>query len=700
MPARARWSLPAGLLVALLAMPGAASAANADKVAGGVLEITAGGGEVNSMTVALTGDGYTIADSAGMTDSDPECGPDQSDPNAVDCTTAGVTSLRIVLGDGNDGVTLNLATPVTMIGGTGNDTLLGGSGPDTLIAENAAGDTSTGSNVLEGRGGDDVMEGGGGGDSMDGGDGNDQVDAGGGNDTVLGQAGDDELDPGPGPQGGSSDSDQMAGGEGFDEVSFAARATAVNVSLDSQPNDGVPGEGDNVQGDVEQVTGGSAADTLGGSAAGNRLNGGPGADQMNGNGGDDALDGGGDADVADGGDGNDSVSGGAGADAVSGGAGDDFVDGSVAPLVGADGNDQVAGGAGNDVLGGGDGDDELDGGEGSDSMGGGLGTDTADYENAAAAASAGAGAGGLTGAGLGAPSIRVSLDGTANDGLAKEGDNVQPDVENVKSGGGDDTVSGSPGTNGLTSGTGEDYLDGRDGEDVMSAGASRDVMQARDGFLDSVDCGAGVDFAIVDRRETATQSCEFLDKGGPRRPRLGRRVVLRPLRGGRRLGFGSPGMDRYVPLADTLLLPVRSSVRARGGAAVRLTSAAAGGARQSAVLSGGAFLVKQGRRARGLTQLNLRGGDFGACAAGAGRGKASAAGSRRRVRRLFGRGRGRFRTRGRNSAATVRGTRWVVIDRCDGTLTRVRRGTVRVRDFGLRRTVTVRAGESYLAKDR
>jgi hypothetical protein len=46
----------------------------------------------------------------------------------------------------------------------------------------------------------------------------------------------------------------------------------------------------------------------------------------------------------------------------------------------------------------------------------------------------------------------------------------------------------------------------------------------------------------------------------------------------------------------------------------------------------------------------------------------------------------------------VRGTIWEMIDRCDGTLTRVRRGRVAVRDFGRRKTVVVRAGKSYLAR--
>ncbi len=37
-------------------------------------------------------------------------------------------------------------------------------------------------------------------------------------------------------------------------------------------------------------------------------------------------------------------------------------------------------------------------------------------------------------------------------------------------------------------------------------------------------------------------------------------------------------------------------------------------------------------------------------------------------------------------------------DRCDGTLTMVRRGRVAVRDFKRRKNVSVRAGKSYLAR--
>ena len=65
---------------------------------------------------------------------------------------------------------------------------------------------------------------------------------------------------------------------------------------------------------------------------------------------------------------------------------------------------------------------------------------------------------------------------------------------------------------------------------------------------------------------------------------------------------------------------------------------------------------------------------------------------------LWGNGKGKFRTSGKYSSATVRGTIWLTQDRCDGTLTKVTRGMVQVRDFRLKKTVTVKAGKSYLAR--
>jgi hypothetical protein len=175
-------------------------------------------------------------------------------------------------------------------------------------------------------------------------------------------------------------------------------------------------------------------------------------------------------------------------------------------------------------------------------------------------------------------------------------------------------------------------------------------------------------------------------------------VVVSPAAGGAE--FGPPEASRTVPLLDRIQVPVASLVDTTEGA-VRMRAAGGRRARASAILRGALFSIAQRRRGGAITELNLKGGNFRQCRLRRTRGDATAAGlSRRVVRRLRGNSRGRFRTSGRNSSATVRGTVWEVIDRCDGTLTRVRRGVVVVRDFRLRRTVVVRAGESYLAKAR
>jgi ferric-dicitrate binding protein FerR (iron transport regulator) len=59
---------------------------------------------------------------------------------------------------------------------------------------------------------------------------------------------------------------------------------------------------------------------------------------------------------------------------------------------------------------------------------------------------------------------------------------------------------------------------------------------------------------------------------------------------------------------------------------------------------------------------------------------------------------GHFRSRGRNSEATVRGTKWSMTDTCAGTLTTVTRGSVLVRDFGLKKNKIVKAGHTYFAR--
>jgi hypothetical protein len=77
---------------------------------------------------------------------------------------------------------------------------------------------------------------------------------------------------------------------------------------------------------------------------------------------------------------------------------------------------------------------------------------------------------------------------------------------------------------------------------------------------------------------------------------------------------------------------------------------------------------------------------------------AAAAAKKPKSRKLWGNGKGSFRTTGQYSAATVRGTQWLVQDTCSGTLTRVKHGVVSVRDNVKKKTILLRAPHSYTAR--
>ena len=158
-------------------------------------------------------------------------------------------------------------------------------------------------------------------------------------------------------------------------------------------------------------------------------------------------------------------------------------------------------------------------------------------------------------------------------------------------------------------------------------------------------------------------------------PERGVAVVLERASG--RVSVRPAGVRRYRPLDAAQRLPVGVTVDAQEGA-VRLTVARddAGGT-STATFSDGKFTVTQPAQGDPVTTLKLTGPSLrDTC------GAATASRKRRkRVRRLWGDGHGSFRTAGHYSAATVRGTRWLTEDRCDGTLTRVVRGTVEVEDF-------------------
>ena len=133
-------------------------------------------------------------------------------------------------------------------------------------------------------------------------------------------------------------------------------------------------------------------------------------------------------------------------------------------IAGLGGNDTIDGKGGNDTVCGDDGDDTLVQGaapDGADILIGGSGVDATDYSGRAG-------------------NVIVTLDGEANDGEKKEGDNVQ--TENVVGGSGADKLTGDNGPNVLTGGAGKDKLFGKGGADTLNGS---------DGVVknDKLDCG-------------------------------------------------------------------------------------------------------------------------------------------------------------------------------------------------------------------
>jgi hypothetical protein len=156
------------------------------------------------------------------------------------------------------------------------------------------------------------------------------------------------------------------------------------------------------------------------------------------------------------------------------------------------------------------------------------------------------------------------------------------------------------------------------------------------------------------------------------------------------------GSSKFSTLAQARQIKVGSQVDTKSGV-VRLASAAGKGKTQAGDFGRGVFEVAQSKAAKGLTDLKLKGGKFDSCGAS---GRKASAAKKKTIRSLFSKAKGKFRTKGRYSAASVRGTTWLVADRCDGTLTSVTSGTVSVFDFRRHKIVKVKAGKSYLARAR
>ena len=211
---------------------------------------------------------------------------------------------------------------------------------------------------------------------------------------------------------------------------------------------------------------------------------------------------------------------------------------------------------------------------------------------------------------------------------------------------------------------------------------------------------ANVDGLTVDTGSSGGPTT-FDFEPAPPPPVRGESVVINEVQGTVRVRPPDESQHRLLRAGENV--PVGTIVDARRGRA-KLTVAVNRRGRQSSDFYDGVFQVRQQRGARPLTTITLRTPNFVRLCGrrgSSGRGSQAVAAQKKRskksVGRVWGNGRGRFRTKGRNSAATVRGTQWLTQERCDGTLTRVVRGIVDVRNDRTGKTVRLRAGDSYLA---
>jgi len=168
------------------------------------------------------------------------------------------------------------------------------------------------------------------------------------------------------------------------------------------------------------------------------------------------------------------------------------------------------------------------------------------------------------------------------------------------------------------------------------------------------------------------------------------------------------GTGRFVPLTEVASVPVGSELDTRR-AAVSLRSAVDFSGRiVSGKFSKGRFLIARPRGGnRRVTELRMRGRvpppcpARGAHAARLGR-RLHGDIRRRRYRRSSAgasarRSEGGIRVRARYSTVTAQNAAWTTVDRCDGTVTRVTRGSVVVRDLTRRSTKVLRTGDHYRA---
>ena len=185
--------------------------------------------------------------------------------------------------------------------------------------------------------------------------------------------------------------------------------------------------------------------------------------------------------------------------------------------------------------------------------------------------------------------VTVTLDDQSNDGPAGGTSNWHSDVEDIFTGSGSDTITGSPGPNTIRSdasptgygfnsfGAGNDTIDPGGGSDHVYSAGGDDTIMARDGAPDAINCGSNgsstsvpglppfdTDTVTADALDTFV-SCENVQASDPpdrRAPvievRAPRSITARAFRKGLKLKLAADEPASYVA-------ELRAKVKRRGG---------------------------------------------------------------------------------------------------------------------------------------
>jgi hypothetical protein len=157
-----------------------------------------------------------------------------------------------------------------------------------------------------------------------------------------------------------------------------------------------------------------------------------------------------------------------------------------------------------------------------------------------------------------------------------------------------------------------------------------------------------------------------------------------------------PGSNEFVPLTDTMQLPPGTTVQLPPGSEIQLKDPNGSPMNfygDGSVLAEFVYTGVQG----GNIVLTLVGGNlksFQRTVSAASHAAKPKPKPTKPVRRLWGKGKGHYTVKGKFASATVVGTWFLTEDHKDGTLIKVKKGVVRVRDFVNKKTKRVTAGHS------